>query len=157
MWTVEEHLSDLVRHLTRVRESCLLLGQRIIARGEPGDQEFGRNLIARGFVHDAGKFTGIQWEYLHCGPDVPRDKVELAVREHVLTHDHHAEFYGGLEYMPRIAVAEMTCDWLARAQELGTDLREWIREEAKDRYKIKGSQQKWIKEFVGLLLRNPFA
>ena len=41
--------------------------------------------------------------------------------------------------MPEISVAEMVCDWYARAQEFGTGLRDWIVQQQKadtDRWKI---------------------
>jgi hypothetical protein len=69
MLTAEQHLDNLVRHIELVREACLLLGKRLIARDR---QEFGRILIAHGFAHDASKFQGVEWEYLHAGRDVPK-------------------------------------------------------------------------------------
>lgn len=158
MWTIDEHVDDLVRHIGKVRDACLLLGKRIIDRGDLGDEEFGRNLIARGFVHDSGKFTGIQWKYLHVGPDVPKPLLDLAVHDHVHTHDHHAEFFGGIKFMPRIAVAEMVCDWLARSQEFADNLRDWIDEQAVQKYQIDKSwpQWEWIQEFLNLLLKRAF-
>src|SRR5712671_1729606 len=70
MLTVEEHLDNLVRHIELVREAGLLLGKRLMRQGE---EEFGRLLIARVFVHDASKFYGVEWKYLHVGKDVPPD------------------------------------------------------------------------------------
>src|SRR6185369_7717232 len=100
MLTVEDHLNNLVRHIELVREACLLLGKRLIS--EEGRKEFGRILIGNGFVHDASKFAGIEWEYLHAGKDVPKEKLELAIRQHTLTNPHHPEYWGGFENMPEI-------------------------------------------------------
>src|SRR5262245_23535192 len=129
--TPEQHIDDLVRHINLVRDACLLLGKRLMAEGRT---DFGRLLIAHGFVHDASKFHGIEWDYLHAGQDVPADELELAIRQHTRTNPHHAEYWGGVENMPEISVAEMVCDWYARSQEFGTDLRVWIREVAVIRY-----------------------
>jgi hypothetical protein len=155
MFSPEEHLDDLVRHIERVRENCLLLGKRLIASGR---LDFGRLLIARGFVHDASKFHGIEWDYLHVGPDVDPERLELAIEQHRRTNCHHPEFWGGLEHMPEICVAEMVCDWYARAQEFGTDLREWIDTEAAQKYRIdvRGQQYQWIQGFLDVLLRSSF-
>ena len=59
MLTAEQHLDNLVRHIELVRDACLLLGKRLIARDR---QELGRILIAHGFTHDTSKFQGIEWE-----------------------------------------------------------------------------------------------
>lgn len=155
MFTVEEHLDNLVRHIGLVREAGLLLGKRLMRLGE---EEFGRLLVARVFVHDATKFYGVEWQYLHVGKDVPKEKLELAITQHRQTNEHHPEFWGGIHRMPDIAVAEMVCDWYARAQEFGTGLRDWIASQATDRFQIdKDSQQyRWITKFVDLLLEDHF-
>ncbi len=151
----DDHLDNLVRHIERVREACLMLGKRLIAQGR---EHFGRMLIARGFVHDASKFYGIEWDYMHMGPNVSEASKQLAIDHHRRTNDHHPEFWGGIESMPEIAVAEMVCDWYARGQEFGTDLRAWIRQEAVTRYSLSvdGLHYAWIESFVNLLLAKPF-
>lgn len=155
MLTVEEYIDNLVRHIELVRGATLLLGKRLMAQGR---KEFGRILIGNGFNHDASKFAGIEWEYLHAGSDVPRDKLELAVRQHVYTNPHHPEYWGGLENTPEIYVAEMVADWYARSMEFGTSLRQWIKDTAVEKYRIvPGSQhEQWIKNFVDLLLQDYF-
>lgn len=155
MLTAEEHLDNLVRHIELVREACLLLGKRLIHRGR---KEFGRILISKGFVHDASKFAGIEWEYLHAGNDIPKEKLDLAVKQHTATNSHHPEYWGGIENMPEIAVAEMVCDWYARSMEFGTGLRAWINDVAVDRFKIdiKSEQYQWLTGFVDILLESQF-
>lgn len=151
----QEHLDNLVRHIDLVRGACVLLGKRLMAQGR---QEFGRILIARGFQHDVSKFSGIEWDYLHAGRDVPKDELELAVRQHVRTNSHHPEYWGGIENMPEIAVAEMVCDWYARSQEFGTGLRDWITTHAVERFNIapEGEKYDWVQRFVELLLEDHF-
>lgn len=155
MFTVEEHLDNLIRHIELVRDAGVLLGKRLMRAGE---KEFGRLLIARVFVHDATKFYGAEWKYLHAGKDVPQDKLELAITQHRETNEHHPEYWGGISRMPELAVAEMVCDWYARAQEFGTGLRDWIKEHAVERFKIvkDSPQHQWITKFVDLLLEDPF-
>jgi len=150
-----EHLDNLVRHIDLVRGACLLLGKRLIAQGRV---EFGRILIARGFEHDVSKFSGIEWDYLHAGQNVPRDQLDMAIRQHVRTNSHHPEYWGGIENMPEIAVAEMVCDWYARSQEFGTGLREWITSQAVERFQIDvgGERYAWVQQYVGLLLVDHF-
>ena len=51
----ERHLKSLLRHVENVRQSCLLLGERII---ESGDEKLGIDLISNGQIHDHSKFRG---------------------------------------------------------------------------------------------------
>jgi hypothetical protein len=153
--TPEQHLDNLVRHIEMVRAACLLLGRRLIARGRA---EFGRILVARGFTHDASKFFGIEWEYLHTGRDVPEAELALAIRHHTLTNPHHPEYWGGFENMPEISVAEMACDFYARSMEFGTNLREWVETTAVPKYNIdrQGQPYRWLIGFIDLLLEDHF-
>jgi hypothetical protein len=155
MLTPEQHIENLVQHIDAVRRNCLLLGRRLMAQGRP---EFGRLVIARGFIHDASKFFGIEWDYLHAGRDVPHELLDLAIKQHTLTNQHHPEYWGGFESMPEIAVAEMVCDWYARSQEFGTDLRSWIRDVAVEKYDIdtSGERYRWVQCFVDVLLEDHF-
>jgi hypothetical protein len=155
MFTPREHLDNLVRHIELVREACLLLGRRLM---DSGRMEFGRLLIAAGFQHDVSKFFGIEWNYLHAGRDVPFEQLTFAIRQHTETNSHHPEYWGGVENMPEIAVGEMVCDWYARSQEFGTGLRDWIKQNAIDKFKIdlESDQMKWINKFVNILLEDHF-
>jgi len=151
-----EHLNNLCRHIDLVRENTLLLGKKLI---EEDQEELGIRLIERGYKHDISKFSGIEFRYLHSGPDVDSDDLQLAIEEHQSQNDHHPEFHSeGIEGMNKVQIAELCCDWLARAQEFGTSLRDWIDEKAVDKYNInkRGKQYKLIKEYVDLLLQDSF-
>lgn len=162
LFAIEQHLDNLVRHIGLVRSAGVLLGERIIARGEaiedvPADF-FARMLIAQCHVHDASKFTGIEWDYLHVGPKVAKTKLALAVKHHVMTNTHHPEYWGGVSGMPVLALAEMVCDWYARAQEHGSSLREWITNSAMPKYAIAADSRAnyHIQTFCDLLLESSF-
>lgn len=154
-YTVEEHIDNLTRHIERVRENTIVLGKKLIARGEV---TFGVNLIANGFIHDASKFFGLEWDVLHSGPDAPRNLVDLAVRQHTASNPHHPEYWDGIDNMPRIYVAEMICDWSARAAETGGSVRDYLRTKAMGRYQIKPDSEilKLINGFMDLLLESSF-
>jgi hypothetical protein len=155
MYTAEEHLDNLVRHIDMVRSAGLLLGKRLMCQGR---KEFGRILIGNVYVHDASKFSGIEWDYLHAGPDSPKEKLDLAVKQHTHTNSHHPEFWGGVDNMPEICIAEMVCDWYARGMEFGTGLRDWINDVAIERYNINTESYKYkqLVGFVNLLLQDSF-
>lgn len=150
-------LENLLRHISHVRQNCEVVGERLIASG---DEQLGRQLIANGHVHDNSKFFGIEWEYLNNGANHENDKLfQVAVRQHVLTNPHHPEYWpNGIKQMPPLYLAEMVADWCARSAEQGTDLLDWIRDEATSRYgfTLRSKTYQSIREFVGLLLERKF-
>ena len=154
--TMKERLRELGRHLDKVRSACFLLGERLIDRGEDGDADMALRLIRNSLSHDISKLQGLEWDFIHQKDDMML--VGIAARHHVMVNPHHPEYWGGQSSMPPDAIAEMVCDWYSRSQEMGTDLRAWIKEEAHKRYEIPptGRVAKLIKSFVDLLLTPPF-
>lgn len=142
----------ILRHVENVRDNCFILGKKLIEKGET---EMGKRLIANGLVHDNSKFFGAEWDFLSCRAS---QKLDIAISQHNRTNSHHPEFWGGIEAMPRIALAEMVADWAARSSEFGTSLREWVEEGALHRYGYKknGKVYKEIMDFVDLLCDKPF-
>ena len=151
---IDFKVDKLIRHISKVQEACLLLGKKLIDKGEV---ECGINLIALGQIHDNSKWRGIEWDYLVSGDF--NGEAKLAARHHAETQPHHPEFWKSIDLMPRVYVAEMCCDWLARANEFGTDVWEYVKEKAVPRYGIseRGKTYKWIKEFLDMLLEKRFA
>jgi hypothetical protein len=154
------HLRTVIRHIKLVQDATQLLGERLIDQGE---LKLGRQLIAKGLCHDQSKFTGIEWKALvrvEDGSDeISKTMLVEAWEQHVSTNDHHPEFWkNGINDMPQICIAEMVCDWFARSQEMGTDLRAWIKETASAKYdmSLKGRAYKQVKYFVDMLLDPQF-
>ena len=150
-------LQNLRRHIDKVQDAVLLLAQRLIERGEV---DFAKVIVANSMTHDVSKFSGIEWEYLvkddpHAEMD--GDKLQMAIYQHVTSNDHHPERWGGVANMPREALAEMVCDWYARASESAKDLRDWVKNEALKKYSIspQGKVYKSIKYFIDILLDAP--
>lgn len=150
-----KQLSMLKRHIRMVQDSCELLAERLMDKNS-AEAYFSRLLIANSFLHDQSKFKGIEWDYLVR--DADEEKLKLAVKQHQDSNPHHPEYWGGIEHMPRIYQAEMVCDWYTRSNEMGSNLRDWIKKTAVERYKIpyQGKTYKAIKEFVDLLIDKPF-
>jgi len=74
-------IRNITRHIRNVEDNCLILGERLILRGEI---ELGKQLIANGFVHDASKFTGIEFEYLSLNNPTEENnklKMKLAIQQ----------------------------------------------------------------------------
>lgn len=154
-----EKVKALTRHIRNVEDNCLFLGEKLIREGEI---ELGHHLIANGFIHDASKFFGIEWDYLSVAPikgEETKLKIKLAVQQHNSTNKHHPESWDGIENMPSVYVAEMVCDWKARSEEFGTSLREWIDDEAVKRFSIgkDNAVYKEIMRYVDLLCGTPFS
>lgn len=153
-----KRLKSVLRHISKVRENCELLAERLM---EEGRVDFALQLIQLGLVHDNSKLSGIEWEYLHS--DVKENEETqslffLAHRQHIHTNKHHPEYWGRIKNMPEIHLAEWVCDVATRASEFGTDLREWIKNDATKRFDFTLQSQvyKTIKYFVDLLLDPKF-
>ena len=152
----QKHLKSLLRHIDNVRASCLLLGERLI---ESGEDNLGLALIANGCIHDYSKFSGIEWLYLRPEKIESESKLSsAAINEHVTSNPHHPEYWNGIENMPRLYIAEMVCDWASRSHEFGNDLREWIKDKATKKFKMKVQSKvyKEIKDLVDILLDPNF-
>lgn len=151
------HLDTILRHINHVRANCELLGKRLIEREE---ESLGVSLIANGYAHDASKFTGIEWLYLR--EDIKEsnlDKFKCALLHHSSTNKHHPEAWvGGISQMDRLHTCEMICDWFARSSEFGSDLREWIKNDATKRFDftVQSKRYKEIKDMVDILLDPKF-
>lgn len=151
-----ERLDGLVRHVENVRGNCLILGRKLV---EAGEINLGKEVAARGCRHDNTKFFGIEWERLHR--DTAKTKLDAAITQHNTSpqNDHHPEAWaGGIAEMSRAAIAEMVCDWAARANEMATSLREWVDDGATKRYGYKKGDKTYrtIMEFVDMLCDKPF-
>jgi hypothetical protein len=154
-----DKIRRIARHIRNVEDNCLILGEKLIERGEI---DLGHKLIANGYVHDASKFHGIEWE--NMAPDEPlheegaKLKLKLAVQHHNRTNQHHPEYWGGIKHMPRLYLAEMVADWKARSEEFGSSVRDWVNEGAAKRFGFTKDDKVYqeIMEFVDLLCERPF-
>lgn len=154
---VSKRLKVLLRHIDNVRAACIVLGERLIEKGEV---RLGLALIKNGYIHDNSKFSGIEWEYLN-GDEIDegcRDKLTMAIKQHSENNPHHPEYWGGIENMPRVYIAEMVCDWYSRSNEFGNDIREWVKDKATKRwgFTVQSKVYKQIKEFLDILLDPSF-
>lgn len=149
-----DRIMGLVRHIRGVQENAILLGERLMERGQ---FNLGKTIIANSFLHDNSKFFGTEWDYLSDTPP-SNHELKIAVFQHSRTNRHHPEFYdGGIHGMPVEAIAEMVCDWKARSAERGTSIRDWIETEAMKRYEFKKTDPVYatIMDFVNLLVAPP--
>ena len=151
-------IRGIARHIRNVEDNCLILGEKLIARG---DIDLGHKLIANGYIHDASKFHGIEWDNMAPGTPSKEEsaklKLKLAIQHHNTTNFHHPEHWTSIHLMPKLFCAEMVCDWKSRSEEFGTSLREWIDNDATGRFNFTKDDviYKTIMEFVDLLCNKP--
>lgn len=152
----EKPLRTIMRHIRNVQDNCSLLAERLLEK-EP---DFARKLLANSLLHDNSKLRGIEWANLNGDTKkMNGEAFKLAHQAHVENNPHHPEYWDGIDNMPRVYIAEMVCDWKARSDEMGTDLRIWVKEEATKRFDFtaQGKVYKTIKEFVDILLDPTFS
>src|SRR4051812_1817351 len=88
-------IRSITRHIRNVEDNCFILGEKLILAGEV---DLGRHLVAHGFVHDASKFYGIEWESIVPGlssesVENKAIKTKLAISNHNTTNSHHPEYW----------------------------------------------------------------
>ena len=87
------------------------------------DPSFALDMIKRGRAHDLSKLDTFEFTHLWK----KSLKFEEALKHHHELNSHHPEHHpGGYLGMTNGDIAEMVCDCLARSQEFGTDIREWL-------------------------------
>jgi len=152
-------IRSITRHIRNVEDNCLILGEKLILQGRI---DLGKQLIANGFIHDASKFTGIEFEYLSLYNPTEENnklKMKLAIQQHNTTNLHHAEAWsGGIKDMPDVYLAELVCDIKARSEEFGTSLMDYINGTGIKRWGITEDDDvyKRILGFINLLCEKPF-
>ena len=154
-------LDNLVRHIRDVQDNGLLLGQRLIDRG---DTHLGLSLIKNVFQHDVSKFEGIEWEFLNVYDKKEKRRasfkrgLEMAIKQHTRSNPHHPEFWGTIHQMPDLYVAEMVCDTKARSSEFGTDFKDWIDNVCTKKYDFSKTSPVYVKimDFTELLISDKF-
>lgn len=151
-----KRLKNILRHIKLVQDAAQILGDRLI---ENGKMDIAKRLIANSFLHDNSKFYGIEWDCLTGDEDTNKHELDVAVTHHVSINPHHPEYWGGIENMPLVFLAEMVCDLYARSVEFGTDLREWIRDVFIKKHNISVNCKiyKNIISMIDLLLNKPFS
>lgn len=146
-----DKIEMVLSHIQNVQKNCYKLGLKLIKQGE---FHIGRNLIANGQIHDNSKFKGIEFEELYFGSNILKE----VVSHHNSTNPHHPEYWGVIQNMPDVFIAEMVCDCCARSSEFGTDVRVWFRETATTKYNFKMDDNigNKITLYLNILLEQPF-
>jgi hypothetical protein len=133
MRTDLEHLDDVVTHLLELHECAVKMARKLMTMGDK-EKAFALKLLERAFKHDSDKFKPSIWKHLRRGCDGSEEFVE-AWRSHTSNNRHHPEYHSrGIHEMSDLDLAELLCDWAARASEMKTGLQQYIEEKATLRY-----------------------
>lgn len=151
MTEIEKRITKILLHISHVQENTRVMGFALLDKGEV---ELAKSLIANGLVHDQTKLTGPDFDELFQKED--KNMLRLAIHRHNTTNKHHPEYWGGIDKMPDVYVAEMVCDWKARSSEMGLDFREWIEVEAPKKYGYAEPMATKIKYYASLITDAPF-
>lgn len=151
------HLKIILRHTDNVKQNCIKLAEVLIDKGEV---KLGLNLIANGQIHDNSKFYGIEWLYLNDETKISNPELfKAAYIQHITLNKHHPEAWiGGIHSMDRLHLGELVCDWASRSSEFGTNLRDFLKDEATKKFDmtVQSRAYREIKELMDLLLDVPF-
>lgn len=149
-----DHLDDIVSHLAEVHKNAVKIAKALLQNGET---DLAQNLLQRAYSHDVDKFKGIQWTCMRMG-EPKTNQIELAILEHNHTNAHHPEYHGNIHKMSKLDVAEMLCDWGARAAEFKTSLQDYIDKTAMKRYGFTKTDAVYalIMSFKRMLCDEPF-
>lgn len=159
--TDRDKINSILRHIKKVEDNCNLLAHKTY----DGNPTWTLELIKRGRMHDLSKLTS--YEFKNLWPE--SDKFRIALAQHRKGNRHHPEYFDheddrpnhGIHHMNDLDVAEMVCDCLARAQEFGTDVREWFfgdGDNAPSKYNYKKGDAVWdtIDKYIDLLITSKF-
>lgn len=149
--TPEEKINLILRHMKKVEDNCNLLARNLMAT----NKEMALKIIKHGREHDLSKLDEFEFNNLFEG----ESHFIEALKHHRNSNPHHPEFWGTIHNMPLEYVLEMMCDVLARAQEFGTDVKEWLFVEAPVRYNYSKGDNIWevMEKYLPLLLSPKFS
>lgn len=147
----EQKLEIILRHIHLVEANMQRLARILL----PKEREFALEFIQRSRTHDLSKLSPFEFDNLHEGAL----RFEEALQQHRENNSHHPEHRASIHNMPEIDVAEMVCDWFARAQEFGTDLKQWVWQVATVRYNFEREDPiaAVIEKYLNLILTKPFS
>lgn len=114
----------IMSHIRRVEDNMLILAEKLFDT----DSNFSLELIKRARLHDLSKFNIYEFKNLH--DDSPPAKFLIALDVHRKGNRHHPEYFtsrnDSIHDMEDLDIAEMVCDCLARAQEFGSDIKDFF-------------------------------
>lgn len=148
-------ITRIQRHISLVQEFGNLLIEQCQELDFIQDKiEFQRNLAANILVHDHSKlsnkkeflFLSLSHNEIKSLSQEESEEFKEVIKNHSKTNPHHSEFYqDGIGDMDDVHLAEMVCDWKARSSEFGTDLRDFVKNKAEEKYRLNDFPNNYLK------------
>ncbi len=123
---INERAKYVLRHIKQVQTNMHIMIENLLKLDElPFDLKHTDVILMYNHaqVHDADKLEIYMLENMWYGEPQYLDLQQ----SHRMNNAHHPEYWGGIINMPTKYIGEMVCDCMARAQEFGTDIRAWFK------------------------------
>ena len=139
----KDYVEYVNKHITRVRNSYNERGREIAIVLGLSESEI-EDLVNRIATHDQSKYGSEEMEgYRQNFNPAPGEKpnkelFEKAWKHHYENNDHHPEYWKGKD-MPKVAIAELICDWESMSRTFGGNPLEYF-EKNKDKKKKEMSE-----------------
>ena len=134
-----DYVEYIGKHIANVRKSYEAR-EKFIALALDLSMEEREELKNRILIHDKSKyskeeFEGYrQWFYPAPGETKDKSKFDIAWKHHYEHNDHHPEYWKGKD-MPKVAIAEMICDWEAMSRNFGGNPLEYFNRDKENKKK----------------------
>lgn len=163
---IEWFVERTSRHIAAVRKFCCFAYLYDPARFE--------GILQRAVFHDATKYsdkeilayTVLSWKYKMESegqtidfPQEVQDEINAAIKDHVTTSRHHPAYFANdlipeleaVKQMHDLDICEEVADWLAMAEEKGTNVYDWVKSVIGTKWNYTEDQVKLIYELLAVL------
>jgi len=145
-----KRLFSIINHINRVRQNGEILINKLLDHGQ---NELALRLAAAISVHDASKFTFIEFHGMYSENE---DIKKAAIQHHREINSHHLSYHLSHKEMSECDIAEMIVDMKSRSDEFGENLNDFFKKFSKS-HKItpQSSFSKRANYFIDLILNQP--
>lgn len=154
-----EHFEELCEHKKILIDSCRILSVYFLKENK---EDFALNLMKRAFVHDISKLSKFEFHAADAFDSFSKhtntrnhdfsDDEKIFLNEHWKNNKHHPEHWDDVNNMTDVDIAEMVCDWHARAIEFEDDLITYIEHRQNTRFSFPDNIYSKIIYYANILI-----
>ena len=137
----EKEYDDYIKeHINNVKKSFNYRVYAIKNALQLTDEEL-KELRNKVLCHDESKYSKEefepyrQWFHTEPGEEKNKELFDKAFEHHCLVNDHHPEHWKGKD-MPKVAIAELICDWEAMSRKFGGNPLKYFEKEKMKKKKV---------------------
>lgn len=146
-----ENYRRIVSHIQRVHENGLKLAEELIKGGR---SRFARRITIEVFKHDLSKFGEFEYTKFFSGD---KEELKQAVAHHRWTNPHHIQYYEEYKDIPEVQLACMACDFKARSEEFGDNVKKYLKEFCEEKkISVNTNFYKKLTGFLNLIIEDKF-